>query len=345
MERQNWLAITGALLVTACAPTMSVYSLFGDEMYTGTTSGQAASGQINLSNGNGTTCIGERHGVALFGTGNGHGLLTCSDGAQVIFQYKNVGHFSGYGFGTTSTGKTVRFTFGLTPDESAQYIGNVPQQAAATPGTPSDSTRPKGTGTGFFITQQGHLLTNAHVVNECKEVTVASPGGIASTAKIVACDKENDLALLQSPNRPAAIATLRGARPIRPGETVVAYGFPLTGALSSGGVLTSGSVSALTGLRDDTRYLQMSTQIQPGNSGGPLLDTTGAVVGVTTSRLSPRSGNAPQNVNFALKAAVVSTFLDSAGVSAETSTGGRDLSTPDIGERARAFTALVECRI
>lgn len=345
MKRRNQLAVIAALLVSACAPTMSVYGLFDDEVYTGTTSGQAASGEVSLSNGRGTTCIGERHGVAWFGSGNGHGLLTCSDGTQVIFQYTNVGAFSGYGFGKTSTGKNVRFTFGLTPGESTKYIGNTPQQAAAVPGKPSDSTRPKGTGTGFFITQQGYLLTNAHVVNECKEVTVAPPGGAASTVKIVARDKENDLALLQSTDRPAAVAALRGPRPVRPGETVVAYGFPLAGSLSSGGVLTSGSVSALTGVQDDTRYLQMSTQIQPGNSGGPLMDTTGAVVGITTARLGFRPSSAPQNVNFALKTSVIRTFLDSAGVSAETSTSSRELSTPDIGERARAFTVLVECRI
>jgi S1-C subfamily serine protease len=190
------------------------------------------------------------------------------------------------------------------------------------------------------------VLTNAHVVNECKELTVASPRGAATPARIVANDKQNDLAVLQSTARPAAIATLRGARPVRPGETVVAYGFPLTGDLSSGGVLTSGSVSALSGYRDDTRFFQMSTQIQPGNSGGPLLDTTGAVVGVTTSGLdrSRTSNSVPQNVIFALKVGVIRTFLESAGISAETSPGGRELSLPDIGEKARAFTVLVECR-
>lgn len=350
MKRRSQLAIIGALLVTACAPTMSVYGLFGDEVYTGTTSGQAASGEISLSNGKGKTCIGERRGVALFGTGSGHGVLTCSDGTQAIFQYTQVGHFSGYGFGKTSTGEAVRFTFGLTPEESTKYLGQQPAQAAAaTPGAPTPPTKTRPRGTGFFITQQGHLLTNAHVVEKCKELTVASPGGTASSARVVAIDKTNDLAVLQSNDRPAAIASLRGARPVRLGETVVAYGFPMTGTLSSDGVLTSGSVSASSGMGDDTRYFQISVPIQPGNSGGALLDSTGAVIGITSSGLNAlyyarKMGTVPQNANFAIKASVIRTFLESVGISAETATGNRDLSMPDIGARARAFTLHVECK-
>jgi S1-C subfamily serine protease len=161
--------------------------------------------------------------------------------------------------------------------------------------------------------------------------------------------KQNDLAILQTVSPPAAIATLRGSRPIRPGEAVVAYGFPLTGIVSSGGALTTGTVSALAGLGDDTRYLQVSVPIQPGNSGGPLMDTNGAVIGVTTLTISTNkaaraTGATPQNVNFAIKADVVRTFLAASGISAETGAGGRELSPADIGERARAFTVRIECK-
>src|SRR5205807_8612282 len=102
-------------------------------------------------------------------------------------------------------------------------------------------------------------------------------------------------------------------------------------------------------LRDDTRYLQVSTAIQPGNSGGPLLDSSGVVVGIVTSgldavKVARATGAVPQNVNFALKADVARTFLETAGISVETAAPGRELSAPDIGERARAFTVLIECK-
>jgi S1-C subfamily serine protease len=273
-------------------------------------------------------------------------VLTCNDGMQVEIQYTTLSAFTGYGFGVTSTGEKVRFAYGLNREEGAKYLGTLPSQTVASSAPP---TKRAATGTGFFITRQGHLLTNAHVVNGCKALTVAQPSGSPVSATAVATDKQNDLAILQIASPPAAIATLRGSRPIRPGEPVVAYGFPLIGIVSSGGALTTGTVSALTGLKDDTRYLQISAPIQPGNSGGPLMDTTGAVVGVTTSSISTNKaaqvmGATPQNVNFAIKADVVRTFLASSGISAETGTSGRELSPADIGEKARAFTVLIECK-
>src|SRR5215475_10666290 len=92
------------------------------------------------------------------------------------------------------------------------------------------------------------------------------------------------------------------------------YGFPYHGLLSTSGDFTLGNVTSLAGMGDDTRFLQMSTPIQPGNSGGPLLDMSGAVVGVVVSQLSAvnmmKVGNSvPQNVNFAIHSAVVTNFL------------------------------------
>ena len=344
MKRRNWLALIGALATTACAPTMNVYSLFGDEVYTGTTAGQATSGSISLSNGKGTSCLGERHGTALFGSGNGHGLMTCSDGTQVVFHYTQVGHFSGYGIGKTSAGVPVRFTFGLNPEERGQYLGKDAQQTAAAPGASPPPGNARSSGTGFFITRQGQILTNAHVVDGCKTVSISPIGGATVRASVVSSDKSNDLAVLSTDTPAKAVAQLRGVPPVRQGETIVVYGFPLSDRLSSGGVMTNGSVSALAGSRDDTRFLQISAPVQPGNSGGPLLDMTGSVVGVISSRLRDRTGGpASQNVNFAIKTEVVRTFLAAVGVQTETAAGGRELAPPDVGDKARSFTVYIEC--
>jgi S1-C subfamily serine protease len=362
-------AVAGVLLVAGCSS--EVYGVFGEEneVFTGQMTG-GADGRIELDNGKGTRCIGDyTAGRSTVGTavgvaailiggsaaagvarpssrpGAGRSLLSCNDGQQALIQFTSLGSNSGYGFGTTDRGRPVRFTYGLSREQGAKYLGTTPGQAAA-PGTTAAPGQPqtRSTGTGFFISHQGHVLTNAHVVEGCKDVSVAPVGGAPMTATVVSADKQNDLAVLSAPTPPTTIAMLRGGHAVRQGEPVVAYGFPYAGSLSSGGALTTGSINALSGLKDDTRFFQISAPVQPGNSGGPLFDSTGAVVGVVTSGLRGTRTSSPQNVNFAVKADVVRTFLGAVGVSAETAPAGRELSTPDIGERARAFSVLVECK-
>ena len=107
-------------------------------------------------------------------------------------------------------------------------------------------------------------------------------------ASIVARDPANDLALLASEFRvgQGEIAAFRTGTPIRAGDAIAVYGFPLAGTLSSTGNVVSGNVTALAGLGDDVRYFQISAPIQPGNSGGPLLDYSGLVVGIVNSKLN-----------------------------------------------------------
>lgn len=336
-----------ALLAAACSVTAAVYGIVGDdgEVYTGTaTGGMDGRGSMNLSNSRGTSCIGTFRYVT---NDHGVGLLTCSDGDQAQVQFNALSMTSGYGFGVSRSGRNVKFAFGLTREEAAMYIGG---QAAATPpgGAPppaATSGQPRliGTGSGFYITRQGHVLTNAHVTEKCTSVTVQRPGTDKIPGTIVSQDRENDVAVVLASAPAPAVAMFRAGRPIRLGEPVVSFGFPLTGMLASGGVLTTGSVSALAGLRDDTRYLQMSAPIQPGNSGGPVFDSSGLVVGISTASLPAVRRTIVQNANFAVKNEVISTFLSVAGIGTQTSTGGRELSPADIGDRARAFTVRVEC--
>jgi len=91
---------------------------------------------------------------------------------------------------------------------------------------------------------------------------------------------------------------------------VAAFGYPHADLLSTSGNFTQGSVTALAGMGDDSRYLQISTPVQAGNSGGPLLDQNGNLVGIVTFKLNAlkmaqASGDLPQNVNFALKASII----------------------------------------
>jgi S1-C subfamily serine protease len=122
-------------------------------------------------------------------------------------------------------------------------------------------------GSGVVIGAQGEVLTNAHVVENCAQITIRSSSGDVASAFLVAHDEKNDLAIIRRQLPLSAVATFREG-PIRAGEMVVALGYPLSGLLATTANLTVGNVSALAGLADDSRYLQISAPVQPGNSGG-----------------------------------------------------------------------------
>ena len=220
------------------------------------------------------------------------------------------------------------------------------RQPGNAPARPRDGSASEDTsGTAFFVSKDGTVLTNAHVVERCRYIRVGM-GGQEGTARIVAQDEKNDLALLATDLHPVQVSNWRLS--VRQGEDIVVYGFPLTGVLASGGNVATGNVTALAGLRNDSRFLQISAPIQPGNSGGPLLDRAGNVVGIVVAKLNAIgiasvTGDIPQNVNFAIKASVAAAFLDAQHVAhAEGQTAGV-LSTPDISERAKALAAQVVC--
>ena len=124
-------------------------------------------------------------------------------------------------------------------------------------------------GSGFFVTQAGHLLTNAHVVGDCTTIYVKSSDGQTGVAQVIAADQNNDLALLRLERRIEMIAAFRTGRPTRAGESAVVFGFPLSQLLSSTGNATTGIVTALAGLRDDPNQIQISAPVQSGKQRRP----------------------------------------------------------------------------
>lgn len=220
--------------------------------------------------------------------------------------------------------------------------------AAAGTGAAPAGAHPANVGSGIIISAEGAVLTNEHVVQGCREVRVRDQEGAISPASLRASDVQNDLALLKAEHRFSAAAQFRDGAGVRPGDGVVALGYPLGDLLGSQATLTTGTVSALTGMRNDSRLLQVSAPVQQGNSGGPLLDMSGHVVGVVSAKLNALAlaaltGDIAQNVNFAIKAAVARDFLDANGVKYATATSQRPLAAADVGDIARKFTAFVEC--
>jgi TPR repeat protein len=184
-------------------------------------------------------------------------------------------------------------------DCGSPQVARREEKIAPRPLTPRNEVT--STGTGFFVSETGHIVTNAHVVEGCQTVR-ASRGG---PLRKVSVDEESDLALYTTSEKTDAIARLRGGRGARAGESVVVVGFPLSGLLSSDPIVTTGIISALSGLRNDRRTIQITAPVQPGNSGGPLLGENGSVVGVVVSKLNAVKvaaaiGDIPQNVNFAV---------------------------------------------
>jgi len=147
------------------------------------------------------------------------------------------------------------------------------QVAAAGPAepnsAPSKATRSVNkTGTGFVVSSSGHVVTNQHVIDGCGGDILGNLTGEAQVKlRLVSSDETNDLALLQAPNAFKEVATIRD-KPIHSGDSVVAIGYPFHGLLSSDFTVTTGIVSSLSGILNDTRFLQISAAVQPGNSGG-----------------------------------------------------------------------------
>jgi S1-C subfamily serine protease len=208
-------------------------------------------------------------------------------------------------------------------------------------------TRLVGTGTGFVVDRDGRVLTNHHVIDGCREVRIRQDDA-GHEATVRATDAGDDLALIEVADGPRIAARFRSGREARPGESVVAFGFPLSSVLASSGTLTTGTISALSGLGNNPKQLQISAPVQPGNSGGPLIDQSGRIVGVVASKLNALkvaqvTGDIPQNVNFAIKAKVATDFLDRHKINYEKAESKTELKTVAIGDQAKDYTVLVEC--
>ncbi len=216
-------------------------------------------------------------------------------------------------------------------------------------GLPNDGERPSSSGTGFVVLE-GRVLTNNHVVQDCVRLVVRNAAGQKVPGRVLATDRQRDLAIMSVANSVGPALSFRDQPAVRRGESVVTYGFPLSGLLSSGPTLTTGDISALAGLRDNPANFQISAPVQPGNSGGPLLDSQANVIGVVVSKLNASriseitGGDIPQNVNFAVKGTEALAFLRANGVQPKVAaSNGTDKRAFEIGEIANNSTVYIQC--
>jgi len=203
-------------------------------------------------------------------------------------------------------------------------------------------------GTGFIIDKNGYIVSCNHVI-EGKNTITGHVGHQDVKLKVVKTDSRNDIALLKMDLEPQTYLKFRRGKSIRPGEECFALGFPLAGLLAQEVNVTTGIISASSGLGNDISILQMTAPVQPGNSGGPLLDKNGAICGLVTSklnavRIAAATGDIPQNINFALNSLIIKLFLDSNSIDYEefTSEEKEDLAT--IVEKSRDAIVLIYAR-
>lgn len=196
--------------------------------------------------------------------------------------------------------------------EQQKFVKMFPTSAG--PGV-STISGPKASGTGFFVTTGGVLATNAHVIEGASriEATVQSDAGTATyKVKVILADKQNDIALLQIDDdkyKPIANLPYGIAENSDVGEKVFTIGYPLNDVMGTNYKVTDGIISSKTGISDDVRFYQISVPIQPGNSGGPLFNKDGNVIGLTTARLNGQAvGTSVQNVNYAIKSSYLLTL-------------------------------------
>jgi S1-C subfamily serine protease len=167
------------------------------------------------------------------------------------------------------------------------------------------------TGTCFVVAPDGLILTTYHLIKDARTVTARFENGDELSADPEQVSANNDLALLRV-NRPTPIYLSLALLPNpKLGEPVFTLGFPAPSVLGAEPKFTEGTVSALSGPGNESTFLQVSVPLQPGNSGGPLVNHRGEVVGIitATAALLPflqKTGSLPQNVNFAVKAGYAS---------------------------------------
>jgi S1-C subfamily serine protease len=213
--------------------------------------------------------------------------------------------------------------------------------AKAASAAASPAARKGSYGSGVVVSRAGDIVTNEHVVRGCQKIRI-QPHGM--DAKLVAKDARNDLALLRVEGTNLTPMKFRSGKGLRMGDELVVMGYPLPGILSSGAVVTTGIVNALSGVSDDTSGFQLSAAVQPGSSGGPIFDHNGLLVGIVRAMI-PSNGPIPaQNINFGINLPTLSSFLDAHAVDyAVSSVAGKPMGLVDITALAQKSTVQVQC--
>jgi V8-like Glu-specific endopeptidase len=343
---------------------------FNEDTWTG------CSGKITLSHGG--KYVGEYKDGKMHGYGSRHyrtdnWVYKKYKGAKYVGELKNnTNHGQGimiYNDGSVEEGiwqndefKYARKTPPSNTKPKPPVVAKVtPKKAKPKPPAQSISA------SGFFVSRLGHVITNEHVVRNCKSVTVGDNANKQSPANVEEKDKRKDLALLKLSTLTMASAETKSlieklgirvvplasdgllrSKDVELGEKIMVSGYPYGDIFSNAIKVTGGMVSAVRGMGDDSSQFTMDAAVQKGSSGGPIYDENGNVVGVVVAKLdrakvAKRIGSMPENMNFGIKASTVRQFLNASGLPTKWSKRSRSMSTRELAKIAKSQTVMVVC--
>jgi len=318
-----------------------------------------SNGRGTITHPNGTKYVGEFEDGKL----HGQGTFTFANGQKYIGEFKD-GKFHGRG-SLISTNGNVR--------NGVWKNGEFQKPPKTTPvDVAEESPMPRNSeagssGSDFFVSRLGHIITNQHVVGECGRVTVGVSAEELVSADILDMDRRNDLALLRISATKLASAesqflinklainvvpsTIRGlmrAEDTQLGEDVLVAGYPLSDIFGSSMKVTKGIVRATRDMGDDSGQFQIDAAVQPGRSGGPIYDEYGNIVGIVVSQLNKikyteSTWTVAENVNFGIKASTVKQFLNASGLPTKWSERSQPLPTKELAKIAESQTVMVVC--
>jgi len=295
-------------------------------------------GSITLINGNRYT------GVWRNGSMHGQGKVFYKNGDVYEGGFKN-GLRSGYGVLTYANGEKFEGKFRLgQPVYNEGIAGKKPRNKNPNSSNP-DEVISASSGSGFAISNQGHVITNHHVIDGCQGVKIHFDGRSVD-ARTLAFDPQNDLALLKGEFKPLKTLPLSDDKPEILQDVYVA-GYPFGRRVSSTVKVTKGIVSSLSGIGNNFSNIQIDAALQPGNSGGPILDEKGNVIGVAVAKLDVKKilsdyGVIPENTNFGIKTSIVKNILEGHGVPLKRPNNS-EISKSELAKNLSGATFYLSC--
>lgn len=265
---------------------------------------------------------------------------------------------------------------GFTPDGCAIFAGRTvradgtirdkpPQR---TPANPSPTKRPEtaqtrpvqpppqpqlipiGTGSGIIVSADGHILTNHHVISRCRAVSAGFNINDQQPSNIIDSDASNDIALIQADGKKLKNLNFARFRMMDPelGEEIIVAGFPFASILSDSIKVTRGIVSSSRGIGNDSSIFQFDAAVQPGNSGGPIYDEGGKIVGIVSSRLDSQKmeskfGSNAENISFGIKISTIKQFVSSTYFSIKENASRNSIPTREVASIAQTQTVQIIC--
>ena len=272
------------------------------------------------------------------GKKNGQGTYTFASGNKYVGEYKD-GKRDGQG--------TLTFADGTIDEgiwKDGEFVSAQTSPEIVKTDDPNE-TREVASGTGFYVSNDGHIITNYHVIDGCMDMKVHTKGRVIPTLRI-ADDELNDLALLKISETPSHVFALSNDSPF-PLQEIVVAGFPFGESYSSSLKFTQGIISSLTGIGNNYSEMQIDAALQPGNSGGPIIDEYGNIVGVAVAKLDAKYtldnfGVIPENTNFGIKASAVKNLLEGNQVPLKTP-NTELISKRDLSRLATDGTVYLTC--